>query len=139
MIKYGMYPPRWTGDTLYHKDIVTFCVEDDKIIGAKQWDINGTSEVISYMDLPYDKRLTKDFVGVTNIDTSVLLGTVIRTSWIFDTEGEAYIQKVICLNKIRDYFYNNREERKKEFDVKVPPEIEQVMDNIKMTKPEYFL
>ncbi len=138
-IKYGIYPPRWTGDIIYYKDIITFCVENDKIIGAKQWNINGKDTVISYMDLPYNQRLAKEFSGVTDIDTSLLLGTVVRVSWLFDTEEEAYIQKVICLNKIRDYFYRNREEQKKAFDIKIPTEIEQVMSTIKKEKPEYFL
>ncbi len=138
-IKFGIFPPRLAADTLYYKDIITFCVEDDKIIGAKQWDINGKDKVISYMDLPYDKRLTEKFSGVIDVDTSMLIGSIVRTVWLFNTEEEAYIQKIICLDKIRDYFYRDFEERKKVLDGKIPIEIKNTIKNIKKINPEYFL
>ncbi len=139
MIKFGIHPPKFVSTQVYYRNIITFCVENDEVIGAKEWDLNGNSKIIPYIDIPYDKRLSTDFPGVQNVDTSVLIGSVARSSWLFGTEEEAYIQKVMCLKKVKDYFYLNREEEKKHFDTKISPSINKIFENIKDNHPEYFL
>jgi hypothetical protein len=137
-LKWGMYLPKWTDGTLYFKDIVTFCVEDDKIIGAKRWDIYGNSKVIPYIDFVYDKDMAEE-AEVSDIDTSLLIGPVVRKVFLFDTEKEAYAQKIWCLKKIREYFYYHREEERRNFDSSIPVEINNSMDKIISSNPEYFL
>ncbi|MCD6434767.1 MAG: hypothetical protein J7L15_00015 [Clostridiales bacterium] len=136
---WGIYPPKFASNEVYYKDLITFCVEDGAIIGAKQWDYNGKARVTSYIDLPYSERLATYKSNVVDVDTSVLISDVSRITWLFNSEDEAIIQKIWCLKKIKDYFYNNRDEEKKIFDTKIPETIEKSFNKIKNKNPEYFL
>ena len=138
-LQWGIHPPKFVGSQVYYRNIVTFCVEDDNVIGAKVWDLDGNSKITPYIDVPFDKRLSTEFAGVQNVDTSTLINSVVRTTWLFVTEEEAYVQKVMCLKKIKDYFYHSREEEKKHFDTKILSSIDGVYENIKNKHPEYFL
>lgn len=138
-MKWAIYVPKMTNSQVFYKDLVVFCLEDDKIIGARQYEYDGTSYVISYIGLKYNKNLSTYYGHVKPFETSILLGNTTRTTWIFDTERDAFIQKIWALKKLREQFNYVQKESQMIFDTKVPDKINAIFENLKQETPEYFL
>jgi hypothetical protein len=139
-IKYGIYLPKFYENNMYYKSIITFCIENDKIIGAKEWDFQGNNKVVSYIDLLYSKSLvTNDNSGIQEVTTDELIKNTNREIWLFSSEEQAYAQKIWAMKKIRDWYYMNREQERKMFDLKIPELVENQLAQIRVEKPEYFL
>lgn len=139
-LKYAIYPPKMAGnDQVYYKDIIILCIEDNKIIGARKYDYDGNAKVVSYLDLPFTPNLNTDYDKIADFDTSRLLNSAVRTTWTFETEAEAYIQKLWCLKSLREHFNFKEKENRVVFDTKIPEEINQAFSKAKEKNPEYFL
>ena len=138
-LKYVINPPKYS-QTIYFKDIVVLVIENDKIIGARKYDYDGTVKVINYLDYDYDKHSVKHFENIKDYKNKMknLLNDK-REYWSFDSEEKAFIQKIWLLKNIRDYFSEQQQKEKKEFNKKLPSVIDIELNNIKNKKPEYFL
>ena len=138
-MKYAMNPPKMAGSQVYYKDIIIWSMLDDEILGAKKFDYTKKEKIISTLDIIYDKRLSTKFDSIQDIDTSVLTNSINRVAWIFNSEEEAFIQKMICLKKLREAFNNQEKENRKIFDTKIPWIIDKSVEEITKKYPEYFL
>lgn len=139
-LTYAIYPPKMAGNNqLYYKDIIVLCIEDNKVIGAREYDYHGNAAVYSYLGLPYNPKLNTHYNNVTKIDTSILLNSGVRVTWTFNSEEEAYIQKLWCLQNLREHFNFKEKEERMVFDSKIPPEIYKAFLKARAKNPEYFL
>jgi len=139
-ISYGIYPPKYVGSTVYYKDIIIFRVENDKILDAYSYDLSGKKrKKINKKDISYHPVLTTFFKQVKIVDSSVLTNSSSRSYWLFNSEKEAFIQKIICFKILRDYYNNNEIENRKLFDSMITTNIDNVLNDIKEKEPEYFL
>ncbi len=139
-LKYAIYPPKMDNSPqVYYKDIIVMCIEGDEIIGARSYDYYGNEKIVSYLSLLYIPSLNKHFNSVSDFETSMLLNTTARTTWTFNTQQEAYIQKLWCLKKLRDYFKSLEQENRQIFNHKIPHEIYGAFNLSKNKYPEYFL
>ena len=140
-IYYGIYPPKYVGSTVYYKDIIIFKVKNDKILDAFYYDINGfkIDKNVSIKDIAYQPSLKTIFNQVKIIDSGILTNSSSRSYWLFNSEKEAFIQKIICFKVLRDYYNNNEIENRKLFDSMIVTDIDNVLNDIKEKEPEYFL
>lgn len=139
-LKYAIYPPKMAGNQVYYKDIIVLCIEDDKVIGARQYDYDGNAKIISYLDLIYNPNLNTEYDFLKkDFDTSRLLNSAVRTTWTFSTEIEAFITKLWCLKSLRDHFDFIEKENRLIFDNRIPSEINTAFSKVKENNPEYFL
>jgi len=141
MIRYGIYPPRFKGGTIFYRDITVMVIDtedDNKLIGAYLYQYDGSKVPISFNDLEYDKKMVTYFSGVQDVDKDDF-DQVLRKVWVFDNEMSAFIQKVVLLNHIRTFFTKKQKDEKRFFDTKIPPQIEDVITDIRQKNPEYFL
>ena len=138
-MKYGIYVPRITSSyQILYKDLVVLIIEDEKIIGAREYDYNGKSKVVSYLGYAYNKNYTKYIGNIINIKDDELNDTK-RTMWLFDTEEAAYIQKIWILKKIRSYFKRLIEKEINNFNNSLPEYIDEAFYKTKQVYPEYWL
>ena len=144
VLHYAIFVPKLSeSNEVFYKDIVTMCIEGERLIGAKKWGLDGSSEVIPYLDLAYSSELV---VFKTSIDHKPNRGDLkespgqhLRTIVKFPTEDLAYAQKIIYLREIRE-IYEDREKRDRGiFDRKIPLDINKTFGTIKEEHPEYFL
>ncbi len=139
-IQYVINPPKMAGNSqVYYKDIIVYSIQDNKVLGAKMFDYNFIAKPVSTLDITYDPRLSTFFGNIKQIDTATLTNTITRTNWVFNDEYEAFIQKIICLKKLREVYNINEKEDKQIFNTKIPSNINTVFDKIKIDHPEYFL
>ena len=138
-LKYAIYPPRFAGSTVYYKDLIVMVLENDKLIGAYKYDFSGNKIPISTDDLEFNTAKPQThYASIQNPSANVLESTI-RTLWIFDDEKSAYLQKLILLEHIRNYFYQKQVEERENFDTKIPPEISSIVELHRSQNPEYFL
>ena len=138
-MKYAIYPPKMTSNfQLYYKDLTILIIDEDKIIGAKKYSYDGSSRVISYLDESFNPVLSTHFDSIKDIETARLNNNN-RTYWTFNTEREAFIQKLWMLKKLREQFLFHQKENKEIFDSKIPDLINHSFDIAKSRNPEYFL
>ncbi len=136
-LKYGIYLPKMPGDQALYSSVTIICIEDDVIIGAREYDFDGVSSVVPFLGLEYDARLTEHKTEVVeHYDGSF---NSIREVWTFDDEQEAYVQKIILLKKMREYYNHYETQKRRAFDVKIPKEVQDTFDDLKENSPEFFL
>ena len=138
-LKYGIYPPRFAGNSLYYKDIVVMVIEDDELIGAFKYDYKGNKVPVATSDLVYKQNNAKTHFTNIQEPSKNIIDSVVRTIWTFDDEKSAFIQKLILLEHIRNYFYQKQKEERLNFDTKIPKEISDVVKEHRRNNPEYFL
>lgn len=141
-VQYIINPPKLGDDgSVYYKDIVVYSVQDDNILGAVSYDYNFNGLPISILDIQYDPAINVYFKRINHdIHEDSLTVSKMREYWIFDTEYEAFIQKVICLQKIRDIFYTRQKESKANFNATISTStLKYAIDTLKKRNPEYFL
>lgn len=139
-LTYAIYPPKMVGNNqVYYRDIIVMCIENNKIIGARQYDYSGNVKIISYLDLPFTQTLNTHYDYVADFETSKILNSAMRTTWTFNTEQEAYIQKLWCLKKLREHFNFSEKQNRIFFDHKIPRDIYNTFEIQKQKYPEYFL
>ena len=137
-IKWGINPPRFAGSQVYYRDIVVFAVQKNQVIGAEKFDLDGNSEPFSTIDITYNPRLKTEFTSIQHPGDDVM-DSIIRTTWLFNSKEEAFLQKVIMLDYIKDYFHKKQIEDKKYFDTKIRPDIKEKLENLKSKYPEFML
>lgn len=139
-IQYVINPPKMAGNNqVYYKDIIVYSIQDNKVLGAKSFDYNFVATPISILDIQYDDRLSTYFEDIQIPDSGTLTNSIMRTYWVFDNEYEAFIQKIICLKRLREVFEMNERENKQIFDTKIPVSINLTYDKLKIEHPEFFL
>jgi len=136
-IKWGIFVPRLEGAFVYSKYITVFAVEDDNVIGARRYTLDGVATPISVEDIEYWETLSTSFDELQYPGWELKLPT--HTSWLFKTEAEAYLQKLILLDNVRDEFIQKQEEDKIYFDEKIPPSIKEHLQDAKHKYPELML
>ena len=138
-LKYGIYPPRFAGNSLYYKDIIVMVIEDEELIGAYKYDYKGSKVPVATSDLVYKQNNAKTHFTSIQEPSKNIIDSVVRTIWTFDDEKSAFIQKLILLEHIRNYFYQKQKEERLNFDTKIPQEISEVVKEHRKNNPEYFL
>lgn len=139
MIKYGIYPPRFSGNVVYYKDIIVMVIEDEKLIGAYRYDYSNNKTPISTEDLEFSGAKPISYFKSIQEPSCNVIDAVIRTLWVFDDEKSAYLQKLILLEHIQQYFYRKQTEERENFDTKIPKEISNIVQTYRTNNPEYFL
>ncbi len=143
MLRYCINPPKLGAEgEVYYKDIVVFVIdENDKVVGARLYDYNYKSKPIATLDVHYHPAGSDiNFLSVKNdVSNYNLIDNSIRTTWIFNDETEAVVQKIICLKHIRDEFLKFEKNRYEKFNSKIPKSIYEAYENTKNKNPEYFL
>ena len=137
-VKWGIFPPRFAGSQVYYKDIVVFAVDKDKVIGAERFDLDGNSVPISTLDIEFNPKMVTNFKEIQHPGDNIM-DNIVRTSWLFNSKEEAFIQKVILLAHIRGYFYKKQKEDRNYFDTKIPSIIDEKLDILKNKYPEVML
>jgi hypothetical protein len=133
-------PPKLAGAQVLFRQIVVSVYDPNKeeIIGAYQYEIDGSMKPVSFKDVPYDVKLSTTFTEVITPKIHHISGTQ-RTYWLFPTLEQAYIQKILLLDFLRSTYINETEMKLKFFNYKVPVEISQQAEELKNKHPEYFL
>ncbi len=143
MIKYCIYPPKMSERfEIYYKELMVLIIEDEKVIGARQYDYSGNSKIMPYLDLPYEGSgnfRNQHHNAIDFINTEISTREPERVFWTFDTEREAFLAKVKILNNIRELFEKTQEKQKIYFNKKIPKEIDQIFEKLKKESPEYFI
>jgi hypothetical protein len=137
-LRYVINPPKLAGAQVLYRKIIVSVLENDKIIGAYEFDLDGNYKPVSYKDIEFHHPLSTYFKSVVTPGAHNITGNV-RTFWVFDTLEKAFIQKLILLDYLRKYFYSKMEEDKNFFDTKIPKQVSEKVQEIQNTKPEYFL
>ena len=136
-VKYGIYIPKLLNNTVYYREIIILILENYKLIGARKYDYNGISSVISYLDLPFSKGMSREESHI--LDNEKLFANSSRNVILFDSENKAYVQKILFLKKIKEKYYKTLEKNKESFDKKIPQNIDEVFENVKKENAEFFL
>jgi len=139
MLKYGIYPPKMVGPQVYYKDIIIFTLEDDIVIGASVYDFDFRAKPLATSDTPYDKRRSFEYENISQVHLGALTKDVTRETWVFNSIYEAFIQKILCLEALREQYKETEIQSREIFNKKISSDIHQVVDNLKDKYPEYFL
>ena len=138
MTRFGIYPPRYAGSSIYYKDIIVFEVTDEKVTNAWQYNLDGTSHKVPTTWIEYDPKMSTDYKGIVNPSDNIINSTI-RTTWLFTSRDEAFVSKLLLLQHLRNYFIRKQNEQKSYFDSKVPPEIGMAIEHQRKINPEVFL
>ena len=137
-VKWGINPPRFAGSQVYYRDMVVFAVQGEAVIGAEKFDLDGNSIPFSTIDVEFNPKMKTHFSGIQHPSDNIM-DSIIRTTWLFNTKEEAFLQKVILLDHIRDYFGRKQHEDMIYFETKIPPIIKQKLAKLKSKYPEMML
>jgi hypothetical protein len=138
--KYGIYPPKYAGNSVYYKDIIVFELKDNAVTRAWIYDYNMNREL--YYGAISKSNVSTYFENIkdsSELSAGVMVNSSSRSIWLFDTPEAAAIQKIIALKIIRDYVISKEKEQRRYFNSKIPPEVYNANKNIKIKYPEYFL
>ena len=137
-IKWGIHPPRFAGSQLFYRDLVVFAIQNDKIIGAEKFDYEGNSIPFPVLDIEFNPSKTHFYKDI-QYPSKTLMAHVVRTTWLFNTKEEAFVQKVILLAHIQKYFYKKQIDDKRYFDTKIPQDIQSKVSLLQNKYPEVML
>ena len=139
-IKYAIIIPKLYLGEIYYKDIIVCSIQNDTIIGANIFDYDFNATITSTLDLNFvNNEVNESIVNANNIPAGILTNSLAKIFWIFNTEYEAFIQKLICLSAIRRIYVMNELKQREIFDKKIPSVINDVIRENKNENPEYFL
>lgn len=134
---YGINPPQIVNNDVYYKDIIVFSIEDDVVLGSVKFNLNGSKIPSAASDVIYNPLYSENMEITTN--SKKILSTNKRTTWLFKSEKEAFMQKIICLSEIRDYFFIREQKNRDYFISKIPEKVNKIADDLIKENPEYFL
>jgi len=137
-MKWGINPPRFAGSQVYYRDLVVFAVQENSVIGAEKFDLDGFSKPMSTLDIEFNPLLTTEFKEIQH-PVENITDNIVRTTWLFNSKEEAFIQKVVLLAHIKEYFYKKQIEDKKYFDTKIPKDINTKLEKLQEKYPEVML
>lgn len=124
---------------IIYKGLVILTIEDEKIIGARKYDYDGTDRVIPYLDLEYPANNGYHLDSIRDVSARELMHEGPRTFWTFNTEREAFVQKLWMLKNLREFFVDFQQKQKIAFSSDIPDLINDAFLNRKLQNPEYFL
>ena len=142
-VRWGITPPRYSGAEILFSKIIVVALVGTDVIGAEEFDLDGFSKPIPIVDVEYNTDKMKEFSSIvtkeylsndmTNITSNM------RSSWTFETKEEAYVQKMILLDYLGDYFKKSQEQASVIFKNKIPSDITEKL-NVQLDKyPEFML
>ncbi len=143
-IKYCIYVPK-VSDTfeVYYKELIVLTIENEQVIGARQYDYSGKSQVMPSSELPYVGKSSfrnKHFDSIDTLDLKIYEhNTIDRDFWTFNTSQEAFLAKMKLLKNNHEYFDKTQANHKKYFNQKIPENIGEIFDKLKNKYPEYFI
>ena len=137
-LKWGINPPRFAGSQVYYRDLLVFAVQDNTVIGAEKFDLDGNSKPFSTLDIEFNPAMVTSFKEIQHPGDNIM-DNIVRTTWLFNSKEEAFVQKVILLSHIQDYFYKKQIEDRKYFDTKIPQDIKTRLALLQNKYPEVML
>jgi len=142
-VLYGCYIPKidLSKTEVYHKELIVFAVQDEEIIGAETFDFKGNSRPIDHTELVYRKHLVYKHTDIIKGGASLLQASspVLKQGLMFNTKTEAYLQKLVLLNQVRELFVSDSKDRKKHIDSKIPINIADILKDAYNDHPEVLL
>ncbi len=133
---YGMNPPKMSGGVIFFRDIVICSMVDNEINGAVMY-TNGVSSPVATTDiknLSYKQKQEK----VRFVDLEELLDTD-REFWVYKTEKEALIQKLICLDILKNEYIIREKRLRAQLNKSIPESVSELCNKMVNDNPEYFL
>jgi hypothetical protein len=117
---------------------LVFAVQDNTVIGAEKFDLDGNSKPFSTLDIEFNPAMVTTFKEIQHPGDNIM-DNIVRTTWLFNSKEEAFVQKVILLSHIQDYFYKKQIEDRKYFDTKIPQDIKTRLALLQNKYPEVML
>ena len=138
-IIWGINPPKLVNQQVYYRKIYVYKIQNDKIIETRLYDYDLSKGYKIVLDNVKYKKMVMSYFNSFEFSNTLLTNSNIRMWWTFDTEKEAFIEKIKLLKTIRDIFYARERENTLIFEYKVPKKIEKLFLDIQTQSPEYFI